>query len=117
MTLLPHAVWTRPRPPGTQLCIRYLGGSIGRCGDTERLALAGAERGEDSPRSRLSRFWMVAWEACWAHEPRHGLWGDQGPGRARGQQMVSVHGAVFMLIADIFTVLCYSIHLCERSVL
>lgn len=41
---------------------------------------------------------------------------DHAQGEA-GRQMVSVHCAVFMLIADIFNVLCYSIHLCERSVL
>lgn len=41
---------------------------------------------------------------------------DHAQGEA-GQQMVPVHYAVFMLIADIFNVLCYSIHLCERSVL
>lgn len=48
----------------------------------------------------------------------HPVWttGDHAQGEA-GRQMVSVHCAVFMLIADIFNVLCYSIHLCERSVL
>lgn len=42
--------------------------------------------------------------------------GDRAQGEA-SRQMVFVRCAVFMLIADIFNVLCYSIHLCERSVL
>lgn len=41
---------------------------------------------------------------------------DHAQGEA-GRQMVSVHCAMFMLIADIFNVLCYSIRLGERSVL
>lgn len=50
----------------------------------------------------------------WHHSVRM-TWGH-AQGEA-GRQMVSVHCTVFMLTADISIVLCYSIHLCERSVL
>lgn len=51
-------------------------------------------------------------QSPWCHP------GGQGTVAGGGRwQMVSVHCAVFMLIADIFNVLCYSIHLCERAVL
>lgn len=116
--------------PETRLCIEELGGSVGRCGDTDGLALAGGrtERGQPSapalalldslPSSPGLLVIGPRGPFPWGTGSRGAARGDgQGPGWVRGRQMVSVHGAVLMLIADIFTVLCYSIHLCERSVL
>lgn len=100
-------------------------GSVGCRGYTDGLALAGGRTGRGQPLAPAlvlldglpSGPGLLGIGPRGTGSPGVARGDDRGPGRVRGQQMVSVHGAVFMLTADIFTVLCYSIHLCERSVL